>query len=386
MEISRAIQEKNPAERRLSYYYKMKNFLIFLFILIIASIACLLSPAVAQPKPQSQTFQLNSGWEQLIGVGFYSLFSPQMKYQQFARITRDSGCNLVRVWAYNSYGKYFPWKKNPRGRYDLRQLDREYFKMMSQRIAHLHRLGLKVMLVLFDESGLRALPGAWENHAWNWRNNVNGFIKAPKQGIPDFYQPEYWPFQRRYLDMMWQMVGKKFNHSILFEINNEGSSGWQWEKRVIAHLRAKGARYIASSSKVDMEQIIPLVDIYSFHGVNLAEQVDASHQGKKYMWSSDGKMQGSSGVIQFKGRPETGHYPSAEEIHQLTKKVLQIGGHLEFNLSGRLEANNGLYDSFLLKLIGGIRQAVAKKYRKTKDKQRGSKRGKIKSPGVPPLP
>lgn len=347
----------------------MRKTLIFLSLLLIFLIYPLLSTAEAQTKSGKREFYLKSDWNQLIGVGFYSLFSPEMKYQQFARITRDNGCNLVRVWAYNSYGKYFPWKKNPRGLYNLKQLDKEYFKIIRQRIAYLNRIGLKVMLVLFDESGMRNIPNAWENNAWNAKNNVNGFIKASRQGIPDFYSPEYWPLQRRYLDMMWGMVGKRFNNSILFEVNNEGTSGWQWEKRVIAHLRAKGARHIASSSKVDREHIVPLVDIFSFHGVCLAEQVDDSRQGDKYMWSSDGVMQGSSGVVQFKGRPKMGHYPTQEEIYQLTKKVIQMSGHMEFNLSGRLEGKDGLYDAFLRRLLKGIRRAVKERYSKARQKQ-----------------
>jgi hypothetical protein len=302
------------------------------------------------------------GLSQLIGVGFYSLFSPNMKYQQFARISKDCGCNFVRAWAYNSYGKYFPWKKNAQDLYDLKQLDREYFKMMRRRIAYLDRIGLRVMLVIFDESGMRDLPGGWENHAWNSRNNINGFIKASRQGIPDFYNSQYWPIQRRYIDVLWEMIGKDYADSLLFEVTNEGTAGWQWEKKVIAYMRSKGACHIVSSSKVDMEYIVPLVDIYSFHGICLAEHVQDNYQGRKYMWSSDGIMHGSSGIIQFKGKPRYGYYPTAAEVYELSKKVLQIGGHLEFNLSGRLERNEGIYDDFLLALVRNMNRAVKEYY------------------------
>ncbi len=335
---------------------KLLFFLIFFYLLNIASFAS------AQTRIEDKAIKNNVGWRQLIGVGFYSLFSPNMKYQQFARITKDCGCNFVRVWAYNSYGKHFPWKKNAQDSYDLKQLDREYFKVMRRRIAYLDRIGLRVMLVIFDESGMRDLPGAWENHAWNSRNNINGFIKTSRQGVPDFYSSQYWPIQRRYIDVLWEMIGKDYADSLLFEVTNEGTAGWQWEKKVITYLQSKGARHIVSSSKVDMEHIVPLVDIYSFHGICLAEHVPDNYQGKKYMWSSDGIMHGSSGIIQFKGKPHYGYYPTAEEVYELTKKVLQIGGHLEFNLSGRLERNEGVYDDFLLALVRSISRAVKEYY------------------------
>jgi hypothetical protein len=328
-------------------------FCLIIFYLINAA------PIVeAQTRIEDNTIPNDVDNRQLIGIGFYSLFSPPMKYQQFARITKDAGCNAVRAWVYNSYGKYFPWKKNAQGLYDLKQLEKGYFKMMRRRIAYLDRVGLKVILVVFDESGMRDFPGAWENHAWNSQNNIHGFIRASRQGVPDFYRPEYWPIQRRYIDALWEIVGKNYKNALFFEVTNEGSAGWQWEERVIAYLRAKGALHIVSSSAADTERIIPLVDIYSFHGISLAEQVQDTYQGKKYMWSSDGIMRGSSDIIQFKGKPHYGYYPTAEEVYELAAKVLQIGGHLEFNLSGRLEENKGIYDDFLLNLMRSISRAV----------------------------
>jgi len=101
----------------------------------------------------------------------------------------------------------------------------------------------------------------------------------------------------------------------------------------------------------------------------LAEQVDDTRRGGKYMWSSDGIMQGSSGVVQFKGRPKMGYYSSPEEIYQLTQKILQMDGHMEFNLSGRLESNGGLCDGFLRQLLWSIGRAVKEKYDRTQKKQ-----------------
>jgi len=209
------------------------------------------------------------------------------QFKQYIDILSSHRINLIRLWLINPYGDWIPHKMVADGKYDLTQFDDKLFGFMRQAISYANSKGIIVCLTIFDECGLKKGKNRWEKNSWNAKNNVNGFIKNSRDGLPEFFRPEYMEYHYSLVDKVMAEFGDL--NGVIFEVMNEGSGGYDWESKIIKRLRDKGARYILSSAYKDAGRIIPLVDFYSPHNIATPEDVKkCKFKGEKIIYDNDG--------------------------------------------------------------------------------------------------
>jgi len=217
----------------------------------------------------------------------YALTTNFEQFKQYINTFSSYRINLIRLFLISDVRERCPYKIMADGKYDLTQFDDKLFRLMKQAISYANSRGVIVCLTIFDECGLKKGEDRWEISPWNAKNNVNGFIKNPKDGLPEFFRPEYMEYHYSLVDKAMAEFGNL--QGVIFEVMNEGSGGYDWESKIIKRLRDKGARYILSSAYKDAERIIPLVDFYSPHNIASPEDVKrCKFKGEKIIYDNDG--------------------------------------------------------------------------------------------------
>ena len=216
------------------------------------------------------------------------LFNADVEqFKQYIDILASHRINLIRLWLTNSFWDWIPHKMVADDKYDLTQFDDKLFGFMRQAISYANSKGIIVCLTIFDECGLKKGKNRWEKNPWNAKNNVNGFIKNSRDGLPDFFRPEYIEYHYLLVDRVMAEFGD--SNGVIFEVMNEGSGGYSWESKIIKRLRDKGTCCILSSAYKDAEKIIPLVDFYSPHNIATPEDVKkCKFKGEKIIYDNDG--------------------------------------------------------------------------------------------------
>jgi len=217
----------------------------------------------------------------------YTLPTNFEQFKQYIDILSSHRMNLIRLWMMNIHWDWIPYKMVADGKYDLTQFDDKLFGFMRQAISYSNSKGIIVCLTIFDECGLKKGKDRWEGNPWNAKNNINEFIKNPKDGLPEFFRPEYLKYHYLMVDRVMAEFGNL--QGVIFEVMNEGSGGYSWESKIIKRLRDKGAHYVLSSAYKDAEKIIPLVDFYSPHNITSPEDVKkCKFKGEKIIYDNDG--------------------------------------------------------------------------------------------------
>ena len=211
-------------------------------------------------------------------------------FEQFKRyidILASHRINFMRLSLMSISNNWIPYKMMANGKYDVTQFNDKLFGLIKQAISYANSKGIIVCLAIFDRCGLKKGEYRWEGHPWNTKNNVHEFIKNLRDGLPDFFRPEYIEYHYLLVDRAMAEFGGL--EGVIFEVMNEGSGGYNWESKIIKRLRDKGARYILSSAYRDAEKIIPLVDFYSPHNITSPEDVKKCRfKGEKIIYDNDG--------------------------------------------------------------------------------------------------
>lgn len=209
------------------------------------------------------------------------------QFKQYIDILASHRINYIRLWLISNFWGQIPYKKSIDGKYDLTQFNDELFTLIKKAISYANSKGIIICLAIFDECGLKEGKDRWEKHPWNAKNNVNGFIKNFRDGLPDFFRQEYIRYHYMLVDRVMEEFGSL--EGVIFEVMNEGSGGYIWESKIIKRLREKGARYILSSAYKDAEKIISLVDFYSPHGIVSPRDIrESEFKGEKIIYDNDG--------------------------------------------------------------------------------------------------
>ena len=209
------------------------------------------------------------------------------QFKQYIDILSSHRINYKRLWLISPVWGWIPYKRVANGKYDLTQFNDKLFELIKKAILYANSKGIIVCLAIFDECGLKKGKDRWERHPWNAKNNVNGFIKNSRDGLPEFFRPKYIEYHYLVVDRVMAEFGNL--QGVIFEVMNEGSGGYNWESKIIKRLRDKGARYILSSAYKDAKRIMPLVDFYSPHNIAYPEDIKrCGFKGEKIIYDNDG--------------------------------------------------------------------------------------------------
>ncbi len=195
------------------------------------------------------------------------------------------GMNATRDWLMAPWNMdVFPYLKLTSGKYDVTKLGDTQFSRLKDYCEYAHSRGIVLVFALFDDCGLKDQSTRWEQHAFNVRNNINGFISAAS-GTPAFYEKKYWDLHKAVIRRAYTSVVHP--NDIIWEVCNEGAGGYDFEKMVIDELRGLGAKYILSSAYRDADRIKPYVDYYCYHNICSAGAVN-KESGRKIVYCTDG--------------------------------------------------------------------------------------------------
>ena len=180
--------------------------------------------------------------------------------------------NFIRLWAWDSATwdtrangesekkivlqcSPLPWARTGPGlaldgkpRFDLAQLDPDYFERLRTRVRAAGQRGIYVSVMLFEGWGLlhanrgRAAPSgwAWRSHPFHPDNNVNGVnpsrgTDANEGDVHKRIHADVNAFQAAYIRRVVETVNE-FDH-VLFEVINEGGDK-EWDWWVVDTIRA----------------------------------------------------------------------------------------------------------------------------------------------------
>jgi uncharacterized protein (TIGR03437 family) len=159
--------------------------------------------------------------------------------------------NFIRLWrwefpkSFASYAEPHPWKRTGPGtaldgqpKFDLTQLDQDYFDRLHARVIAAGDRGIYVSIVLFEGWALTGAPSSsrWAGHPMNSSNNINGIDGDPNS---DNYGIEINTYpgptgvnaiQKAYVERVIDTVNDLDN--VLYEISNESgyySKDWQYD-------------------------------------------------------------------------------------------------------------------------------------------------------------
>jgi hypothetical protein len=189
-------------------------------------------------------------------------------FDRYLDFLESHGHNLIRLYVWEQRAWFpgdaakvliapLPWLQTGPGltldgepRFDLHQLDPEYFARLHDRVARAGARGIWVSVMLWNgwsiEDKRQTAGNPWRGHPFNGENNVNGIngdANGDGQGreIHTLAVPEVTAVQKAYLAKVVETLRDQEN--VLYEISNESdpeSIPWQYEMIRTLHELERG--------------------------------------------------------------------------------------------------------------------------------------------------
>jgi hypothetical protein len=313
---------------------------VFPIIMIAISLQAAGSSAAGPPIARSKSnakllsFRGNGSFK-LVGYDYYDLLNTdhisgdldwrseaekkRPLYESFFDMLARNRVNFTRCFVWDGWGNdLFCWKRvsTPNDpikqglRYalvDLSQFDDRFWTHAIKAIEYASKKGVVVEVTLYDRCGIDSdsiSPRRWSFHPWNSENSLPGtigydlFPKGKERGISyvfDLANPKIKSLHEAYLKK-W-VESTRHLDNVIFEIENEGYSGYKFNKWVAEYLRhtLKCPFVIAVNTFADKDlcHAIPEVDMIADHGEKSPKELDQllaqwSHFGKVIMVDTDG--------------------------------------------------------------------------------------------------
>ncbi|MDO8587485.1 MAG: hypothetical protein Q7T82_10650 [Armatimonadota bacterium] len=309
---------------------------MFLIVVLVVFAVTIPSGASAGKKPICRSksdpmllsFQGNDSFK-LIGYDFYDLLNTNKvpkgldwitneadrkkpSYEPFFDMLKKNGVNFTRCFVWDGWANdLFCWKRMDSAndpvkqgeRYalvDLSQFDDRFWTRARKALEYASKKGVVVEVTLYDRCGVDSdsiSPHRWSFHPWNPDNSVPGTIgsdlvpRGMERGIPHIYDiknPKIKGLHEAYL-RKWVEETKGLDN-VIFEIENEGYVGYEFNSFVAKYLRneLKCSFLIAVNTFDDKDEChaIPEVDIIADHGPKSPVEVDKLLAD----WSKFGKV------------------------------------------------------------------------------------------------
>jgi hypothetical protein len=174
------------------------------------------------------------------------------------------------------------------GRYDLGEWNDEYWKRLQFFLDETHARGIIVQLTLWDQHDLSG--GLWRAHPWNPENNINygGDVARTRTEFFDAVRQERHDVlrhQNRFIERL-ASITLRYNH-VLYNINNEGWAGVEWDNHWAAFLqrlaRAQGKSiHVTCMSMrpfITVRQVLTHPELYSFMEISQNNQDSMGGRG-----------------------------------------------------------------------------------------------------------
>lgn len=201
-------------------------------------------------------------WASLVDMGTTDP-PPAFDFDEYLDWMSDLDHNFIRLWTWelvtwdttaNRQEKRhtvapLPYARTGPGdaldgkpRFDLTKFEPEHFERLRSRVAAARERGIYVSVMLFEGWGLQFAAGAWEGHAFNPKNNING-IDGDANGdgkgveVHELGNEAVTAIQEAYVRKVIETVNGFDN--VLYEISNENhppSTAWQY--RMIRFIKA----------------------------------------------------------------------------------------------------------------------------------------------------
>jgi hypothetical protein len=172
--------------------------------------------------------------------------------QEFADLLVQYNANLTRTFCIDTWtSSLFPWKRVG-SKFDLNQFDSTYMDNLRNLISTFGSRGIIVQLDLFDNVSLYDFGDGmtWTKHPWHPNNALKAPISNPKDGRPEFYNPNWTvkTLQEKYLRYMVNSLRDLKN--IIFEVCNEynGWGGASWHNWVADVIKSENPSVLVSAS------------------------------------------------------------------------------------------------------------------------------------------
>jgi len=320
--------------------------------------------ARSKSNPKLLSFRGNDHFK-LVGYDYYDLLNTDRfpadldlrpaddrkrpAYESFLDVLARNRVNFTRCFVWDGWANdLFCWKRVSTAddpvknglryaRVDLSRFDERFWDHAIKAIEYASKKGIVVEVTLYDRCGIDSDsigPRRWSFHPWNPDNSLPGTIgydllpRGKERGISyvfDLANPKIKSLHEAYLKK-W-VDSTRHLDNVIFEIENEGYSGYKFNKWVAEYLRhTMKCRFpIAVNTFADKDQChaIPEVDIIADHGEKSPKEVEQLLAE----WSRFGKVV----VVDTDGwRTSEQNY---EKSLQVAQRALDLDLH--FNHKGR---------------------------------------------------
>ena len=253
---------------------------------------------------------------------------PRRDYREFLDHLCRHHINATRIFL------IYPWDHPAGEHFDLlyqkgagSAFDEGKLRHLRDYVAYARFHGIEVIISLFDHCGFCTEDG-WRNHPWNRSNGGPIEAEAGFMAYREFYQEKY---RNLHYAAIEQVLKWTQDMEPIYETGNElrTDDGWEFEQNVMEYLRGKGVRVLSSNSDVvgrilPLEEVLPRVDFYCWHGIGEADMVDlglVERFGSKIWFSTDGARGKWSG---YQGRP------GVKEMRELGRLARERGFSIMF--------------------------------------------------------
>ena len=369
---------------------KLTSALASIIILVCCSIPAISasrSPICrSKENPRLLSFRGNHQFK-LVGYDYYDLLNTnevseglewrteadksknRPSYEPFFDMLARNHVNFTRCFVWGGWGNdLFCWKRvsGPDdlikngvryARVDLSQFDERFWTRARRAIEYAAKKGVIVEVTLFDRCCVDSdsiSPRRWSFHPFNPENNMPGTVGAD-MGIPagkERGMPYVYDLKNPKLKSLYEAYLKKWVEAtrgldnVIFEIENEGYSGYAFNNWVATYLRneLKCKFLIAVSTFADVDQChaIPEIDIICIHGEKSPREVgdvqaELSRFGKVVIIDTDGWRTSEQ---------------SYEKALQVAQRALDLDMH--FNHKARTNKSCGDTGKPFISLMAGI--------------------------------
>jgi hypothetical protein len=193
-----------------------------------------------------------------------------MSPDQYGEEIKNYGGNFTRLFCIDTWtSSVFPWVRSADGKFDLNQLNPEYFENLRNLVKSFHSKGIVVMLDVFDNVALWDTPSGltWRRHPFNAANG--GPIQNPRDGRPEFYIPNSYirSIQEIYIRHLVNSLREYKN--VIFEVCNEYNMGGgpAWHNWVSDVIKSENNTVLVSAS-IETDRF-GYFDVWSYKNVDI---------------------------------------------------------------------------------------------------------------------
>lgn len=250
--------------------------------------------------------------------------------------------NYGRVWhllVWDAKNAYFPWARDGGGtasdglpKYNLTHWDSTFWNRLRDACAYAQSRDIYLSIMLFDECGLEA-PKSSTDHRWDWHpfnpsNNVNG-LSLPTSGdcLPEFYKladSKLKPLQELYVSKLISETSGFPN--VIYEICNEYTGPWDWEKYWIGFLSARCSN---------------IVSVNRLGSVPSAYWTDLNIDMVKFHWGTTGAWSTNQYMASYHSKNKAINYDETPEISSITYIQYRKLAWASFVGGGHFHIENG---------------------------------------------